>query len=43
MIQFSISTQLKCKQVSISFLFKAIQFNQIIQFSISMLLVLFNP
>ena len=44
-IQFSINTQFKCKyglivkNISIS----TIQFNQTIHFSISMLLVLFNP
>ena len=43
-IQFSISTQFKCKYgLSNTFLFQAIQFCQIIQFSISMPLVLFNP
>ena len=43
-IQFSISTQFKCKHgLSKSFLFQAIHFNQTIQFTISMLLVLFNP
>ena len=43
MIQFSISTQFKCKYgLSKTFLFQAIQFNQTIQFSISMPLVLFN-
>ena len=44
MIQLSISTQFKCKYgLSKTFLFQAIQFIQTIQFSISMLLVLFNP
>ena len=44
-IQFSISTQFKCYYGLIvkTFLFQAIPFNQTIQFSISMLLVLFNP
>ena len=50
-IQFSISTQSKCKYtvyLSKAFLFQAIQFSQTvliqtIQFSISMQLVLFNP
>ena len=44
-IQFSISTQFKRKYGLIvkTFLFQTIQFNQTIQFSISMLLVLFNP
>ena len=44
-IKFSISTQFKCKYGLIvnAFLFQAIRFNQTIQFSISMLLVLFNP
>ena len=50
-IQFSISTQFKCKNtvyLSKTFLFQAIQFIQIvliqtIQFSISRQLVLFNP
>ena len=44
-IQFSISTQFKCKYVLIvkNILFQAIQFSQTIQFSISMQLVLFNP
>ena len=43
-IQFSISTQFKCKYGLIvkTFLFQAIQFNQTIQFSISMPLILFN-
>ena len=44
MIQLSISTQFKCKYgLSKTFLFQAIQFTQTIEFSISMLLVLFNP
>ena len=45
LIQFSISTQFKCKYSLIvkTFLFQAIQFNQIIQFSISIPLFLFNP
>ena len=50
-IQFSISTQFKCKYtvyLSKTFLFQAIQFSQtvliqIIQFSISIQLVPFNP
>ena len=49
-IQFSISTQFKCKYSLIvkTFLFQAIQFSQAvliktIQFNISMKLVLFNP
>ena len=49
-IQFSISTQFKCKYSLIVkiFLFQAIPFSQTvliqtIQFSISMQLVLFNP
>ena len=44
-IQFSISTQFKCKYpvyLSKTFLFQAIQFSQTIQFSIRMPLVLFN-
>ena len=44
-IQLSISTEFKGKYSLIVkiFLFQAIQFTQTIQFSISMLLVLFNP
>ena len=44
-IQFSIRTQFKCKYSVIvkTFLFQAIQFNQTIQFSINIPLVLFNP
>ena len=44
-IQLSISTQFKCKYGLIvkTFLFQDIYFIQIIQFSISMLLILFNP
>ena len=43
-IQFSISTQFKCMYSLIvkTFLFRAIQFNQTIQYSISMLFALFN-
>ena len=44
-IQLSMSTQFKCKYGLIvkKFLFQAIQFTLTIHFSISMLLVLFNP
>ena len=43
-IQFSISMQFKSKySLSRKFLFQAIQFSQIIQFNLSMPLVLFNP
>ena len=45
MSQLSISTQFKCKYSLIvkNISIQAIQFTQPIQFSISMLLVLFNP
>ena len=44
--QFNMSTQFKCKYgliVKKTFLFQVIQFKQMIQFSISMPLVLFHP
>ena len=44
-IRFSLSMQFKCKYGLIvkTFLFQAIQYNQTIQFNISMPLVLYNP
>ena len=45
-LQFSVNTQFKCKDsliVKKTFLFQAIQFNQTIQFSMSMPIALFNP